>query len=193
MVLSRDILFQDPIATYNPVHPTKLFDALPQVDFSTYISTFAPRRFPNRIILTYPAYAKALAKILSETPDEVIESYLVVRAALALSPYLGLNTDAWQAQRTLLEALTGIKKGAVGDRGEYCVGIVEETLGFAAGRYFVNQTFGGESRTKGTKIITNIVKAFKTSLAHIDWMDEESATAAAEKVSILEHSSVLLI
>jgi endothelin-converting enzyme len=175
-------LFQDPIATYNPVSPSELFDVLPQVDFETYISTFTPRRFPKRIIVTYPAYARDLAKILDETPDEVIESYLVVRTALAMSPYLGLNTDAWQVQRTLLEVLTGIKKGAVGDRGEHCVGVVEQTFGFAAGRFFANQTFGGESRKKGTRLITNIVKAFKASLARIDWMDEESAKAAAEKV-----------
>lgn len=141
--------------------------------------------------MTYPAYAKSLAEILDDTPDEVIESYLVVRTALALSPYLGMNTDAWQAQRTLLEALTGIKKGAVGDRGEYCVGRVEETLGFAAGRYFVNETFGGESRERGTKVITDIVKAFKASLPHIDWMDKESARAAAEKVSVLDRFSDL--
>jgi endothelin-converting enzyme len=178
----RDVLYQDPIATYNPVHPTSLFEALPQIDFSTYISAFTPRRFPNRIIMTYPEYAKSLSNILNDTPNQVIEAYLVVRAALALSPYLGLNTPAWQTQRMLVEALTGIKKGAVDDRGEYCVGIVEETLGFAAGRYFVNQTFGGDSRMKGTRIITDIVKAFEASLKNIDWMDEESAKAAAEKV-----------
>jgi endothelin-converting enzyme len=187
-VFSRDVLFQDPIATYNPVHPSELFDALPQIDFETYFSTFTPRRFPTRIIETYPAYVGALARILDETPDEVIESYLVVRTALALSPYLGLNTDAWQAQRTLLEALTGIKRGAVGDRGEYCVGVVEQTLGFAAGRFFANETFGGESRKKGTQVITNIVKAFEASLARIDWMDEESSKAAAEKVKDSEKS-----
>lgn len=108
----------------------------------------------------------------------------MTQAALALSPYLGTSTEAWQAQRTLLEVLTGIKKGAVGDRGEFCVGKVEETLGFAAGRFFANKTFGGDSRAKGIKIITDIVDAFKVSLRAIDWMDEKSANAAAEKVSM---------
>jgi len=56
-------------------------------------------------------------------------------------------------------------------------------MGFAAGRYFVNETFGGESREKGTAVIKDIVKAFKKSLPHIDWMDEKSANAAADKAS----------
>ena len=33
---------------------------------------------------------------------------------------------------------------------------VEETLGFAAGRYFANEVFGGDSRVKGTKVITGM-------------------------------------
>jgi endothelin-converting enzyme len=71
-----------------------------------------------------------------------------------LSPYLGPETKSWQAQRALYESLTGIKKGAVGDRGEYCVNKVEETLGFAAGRFFVEKRFSGDSKAKGTKVIT---------------------------------------
>lgn len=160
-----------------------MFDALPEVDFPAYLSTFTPR-FSQRVILTYPEYATNLSDILKDTPNHVVESYLVMQAALALSPLLGMNTEAWQAQRTLLEALTGIKKGAVGDRGEFCVGKVEETLGFAAGRFFIKQTFGGDSRAKGTKIITDIVDAFKVSLRDIDWMDVKSANAAAEKVNV---------
>ena len=46
------------------------------------------------------------------------------------------------------------RSGVVGDRSEWCIGQVEETLGFAAGRFFVNATFGGDSREKGTKVIT---------------------------------------
>lgn len=116
--------------------------------------------------MTYPPFASSLSEILDSTPSDVIEGYLVVRAALALSPLLGQSTEAWQAQRTLLETLTGIKKGAVGDRAEYCVGKVEDYLGFAAGRYFVNETFGGESRDKGTKVITGEFssQAFYTGL-----------------------------
>lgn len=84
----------------------------------------------------------------------MIEGYLVIRAALKLSPYLGMATEAWQAQRSLLETLTGVKKGAVGDRAEYCVSQIENTLGLAVGRYFVNETFAGESKKRGTKVIT---------------------------------------
>ncbi|KAJ7093237.1 hypothetical protein C8R44DRAFT_646354 [Mycena epipterygia] len=177
--------YQDQFATYNRVPLANLTDSLPQINFPEYFATFAPRRFPEHVIVTYPAYPVSVSEILNSTSSEVVEAYLVVRAALALSPNLGMSTEAWQAQRTLLETLTGIKKGAVGDRAEYCVGKVEQTLGFAAGRYFVNETFGGDSREKGTKVITDIVDAFKASLPSVKWLDKTSADAAAEKADAI--------
>ncbi|KAJ7684669.1 hypothetical protein DFH06DRAFT_1156294 [Mycena polygramma] len=177
--------YQDPFFTYNRLPLKNLTESLPQINFPEYFATFAPRRFPENVIITYPAYPTAVSEILNSTSSEVVEAYLVVRAALALSPNLGMATEAWQAQRTLLETLTGIKKGAVGDRAEYCVGKVEQTLGFAAGRYFVNETFGGDSREKGTKVITDIVDAFKASLPNVPWLDKTSADAAAEKADAI--------
>lgn len=154
MAVVSDIIQQDPVATYNPVPLANLTDTITQIHFPTYFSTFTPRTYPNQVILTYPDFAASLFSILNDTSSDVIEAYLITRVALALSPYLGRSTEAWQAQRTLLETLTGIKKGAVGDRSEQCIGQVENSLGFASGRFFVNETFGGDSREKGTKVIT---------------------------------------
>ncbi len=147
---------QDPIATYNPVHISNLTDTLTQFHFPSYFAKFDVRHYPSKVILTYPPYSQSLSDILDETESEIIEAYLVTQAALILSPYLGMDTEAWKAQRSLKEALTGIKKGAVGDRAEYCAGQVGESLGFAAGRYFVNETFRGESREKGTAVIKGL-------------------------------------
>jgi endothelin-converting enzyme len=154
--INSEILYQDPIATYNPMPIFNLTESLPEIHFAEYFSTFTPRSFPETVVITYPEYPAALSKILNSTSSEVIEAYLVVRAALRLAPLLGLKTEAWKAVRTLDETLKGIKKGAVGDRAEFCVGKVEDALGFAAGRYFVNETFGGESKEKGTKVITGM-------------------------------------
>jgi endothelin-converting enzyme len=148
--------------------------------------------------VTYPAYIRSLASILNDTNVDVLEAYLVTRAALVLAPRLGTSTESWKAVRNLQETLQGIKPGAMGNRAEYCINSVDKALGFASGRYFVNETFAGDSKEKGTKVITgacstailkvlnsscvDIVKAFKGSLSSISWMDEESAVAAAQKV-----------
>ena len=183
--LDLDILYGDPYATYNPVTVRNLSQTISQVHFETYFTAFAPRNYPQKIIVTSYKYAEYLGRLLDDTPAQITEAYLVARAALQLSPHLGPETEAWKAQRTLVEALQGIKKGAIGDRGEYCVERVEEAMGFAAGRYFANETFGGDSRERGEKVIFDIIKAFKDSLGKIEWMDGESAEAAKKKVTLL--------
>lgn len=104
--------------------------------------------------MTYPAYSRSLTSILNKTETDVLEAYLVTRATLMLAPRLGTSTESWKAVRHLQEVLQGIKPGAVGDRAEHCVNSVDQALGFAAGRYFVNETFPGDSKEKGTKVIT---------------------------------------
>lgn len=149
-----EVLLQDPVATYNPVSFTEFEFELPQIDFPTYFSTFTPRNFPSRIILTSKTYASDLSSILASTDSNTVEAYLVTRASLALAPYLGYGTEIWKADRALKEVLQGIKKGAVPDRSEWCVQRVEDAMGFAAGRFFVQEAFGGDSKAKGTKVIT---------------------------------------
>ncbi|KIJ23039.1 hypothetical protein M422DRAFT_81961, partial [Sphaerobolus stellatus SS14] len=179
--LDLDRLQQDPFGTYNPVNARNISESIPQVDFPGYWSSFTPRAFPDRIIVTYPPYLESLSSLLSNTSDDVIEGYLIARVTQSLAEYLGQETEIWKANRELVELLTGIKKGAVGDRAEYCATKVTNTLGFASGRFFVQEAFGGESRSKATRVITDIVDAFKHSLSGVDWMDTTSAEAAAEK------------
>lgn len=154
--LDLDVLFQDPIATYNPVPFKNISDSLPEFDFSTYFSTFAPRNFPETVIITSTTYLSDLSGILNDTSKDTLEAYFVTRAALQYSSYLSMDTEAWKATRSLEEVLNGIKKGAVGDRAEYCVARAESAMGFALGRYFVKEKFGGASREKATKVITGM-------------------------------------
>ena len=132
-----------------------------------YISTFVPRNFPRYVIATSKTYASSLSKILSATDADVVQAYLVTRAGLSLAPYLGMGTEVWQAQRTLDETLQGIKKGQVPDRSDWCVNHVENTLGFAVGRFFVQETFGGDSKEKGTKVITGMLYEIPTRFLNL--------------------------
>lgn len=159
MLLSED-LYQDPIGTYNPTDFAKFAAELPEFNFPMYISTFVHRSFHKTVIVTSTTYAASLSSILKETDDEVVEAYLVTRAALSLASYLSMNSEIWKAQRALIESLQGIKKGQVPDRSDWCVSLVENSMGFAAGRFFVEETFGGDSKEQGTRVITGWYSLF---------------------------------
>ncbi|KZV86541.1 zincin [Exidia glandulosa HHB12029] len=183
-----DIILQDPKATYNPVPLSTLAYAVPQVNFPAYFASFAVRRFPgSTVILSYPPFVAALGDMLHNTSTEILEAYLVSRVALHYAPYLAHETDAWKAWRTLDESVRGLKKGAAfAERGEWCLEQVERQLGYSVGRFFVQEKFAGDSRDKGVKVIKDITAAFKESLTHLEWMDEESAAAAAQKADSLD-------
>ncbi|KAH8813440.1 endothelin-converting enzyme 1 [Flagelloscypha sp. PMI_526] len=183
--LDLDIL-KDPFVKYNPVDVANLTSTLSSIKWGYYFSTFTSRTFSSRLVLTYPPFAESLAKLLDETDAEVIEFYLITKSAFALAPYLGIESATWKANRALVEALTGVKKGAVGDRREFCIQKVEDHLGMAAGRYFVNETFPGDSKEKAKKVIKDIIDAFVESLGHLEWMDKTSANSAAEKAKTIQ-------
>ena len=152
-IIVSDKLQQDPFGTYNPTSINTLKAELSQINFPDYFATFTPRVYPSRVIVTYKPYPNSLSEILKKTPADVIEAYLVVRASLEYAPNLGQTTEAWKAVRTLQETLYGLKPGVLGERAQFCMTKVDTALGFATGRYFVNQTFPGESREKATKVI----------------------------------------
>jgi endothelin-converting enzyme len=154
--LCRDILYQDPLYTYNKVPISNITETVTQVNFPDYFATFTPRDYPAEVVVTYPAYTRSLSSILNETEADVLEAYFVSRATLVLAPRLGPSTNSWKAARHFQEVLQGIKPGSIGDRAEYCVNSVDQALGFATGRYFVNETFGGDSKASGTEIITGM-------------------------------------
>lgn len=200
--LDQDKLEQDPFGTYNPTGINTLKSALPQINFPDYFATFTPRFFPNRVIITYKPYPSSLSRILERTSSDVIEAYLVVRAALEYAPNLGTTTEAWKAVRRLQEVLNGLRPGAIGERSEFCMQKVEGVMGFATGRYFVNATFPSEAKEGATQIVTgkqpvlprgrvaltifiDIVKAFEKSLKRIEWMDERSAQKARGKAEAI--------
>ncbi|KAG8900288.1 hypothetical protein FRB99_006143, partial [Tulasnella sp. 403] len=197
--LDLDTLYGNPFYTYNPFTFDNFTKALPEIDFPAYLSSYAPRSFPEKVIVSYPPYLHSLSRLLGETEAEVLEAYMVSRISLSLAGYLGSNTEVWKANRALDELLKGLKKGAVDDRDEWCLQRVESALGFAAGRFFVQETFGGKglakydmteahaydlvgnSQLKAAKVIDDIITSFKASLPRLGWMDKKSAQAASEK------------
>lgn len=152
--LDQDKLEQDPFGTYNPTGINTLKSALPQINFPDYFATFTPRFFPSHVIITYKPYPSSLSRILERTRSDVIEAYLVVRAALEYAPNLGATTEAWKAVRQLQEVLDGLRPGATGERSEFCMRRVEAGMGFATGRYFVNATFPSDSKERAAEVIS---------------------------------------
>lgn len=175
----------NPHYAYNPYSTSAVSHALPFLDIPTYLSTFAPRTFPENITVTYPPYLKAVTKLVEQTPDEVLSGYFVTRLALTYADALGPKTEVKKSFRRLQEVLKGIKPGTEENRQDVCLVWVDDIVGFIAGREFVREAFSSEAKSEGERIIRSIVSAFHAKLPHISWMDEESVAAAQKKAEAI--------
>lgn len=175
----------NPHYAYNPYSTSAVSHALPFLDIPTYLSTFAPRTFPENITVTYPPYLNAVTKLVEQTPDEVLSGYFVTRLALTYADALGPKTEVKKSFRRLQEVLKGIKPGTEENRQDVCLAWVDDIVGFIAGREFVREAFSPEAKSEGERIIRSIVSAFHAKLPHISWMDEESAAAAQKKAEAI--------
>lgn len=143
----------NPHFAYNPYSTKKVGKHLPFLDIPTYLSAFAIRRFPENITVTHPAYLKSVTHLVDSTPDYVLSGYFAMRLALSYASALGPKTGIRSEARRLEEVLRGIKKGTEENREDVCLGWVDNTLGFIAGREFVREAFSPEAKKEGEDII----------------------------------------
>lgn len=179
----------NPRTSYHPVTFDELEQALAPIglDLRSYVSSFAPRNFPEKVIVSHLPYLHALDRLLAATPEHVISAYFATRAAMTYSTYLAPSAPIRRATRRLQEALAGIKPGTPEDRKTKCLAWVDdlEGLGLIGGKEFIDRKFGGDSKERAEEVILGIIAAFKRRLQDVPWMDAESARAAEKKADNL--------
>jgi endothelin-converting enzyme len=143
----------NPHFAYNPYPVQKVYKALPFLDIPAYLSTFAPRTYPENITVTHPPYLKAVSQIVEDTPDYVLSGYFVTRLAMTYAGALGQKTGVWKEARRLKEVLQGIKKGTEENRQDTCLNWLDGIVGYIVGREFVHEAFSAEAKKEGEDII----------------------------------------
>lgn len=155
------------------------------MNWEEYFSGFAPRTFPNPIIVSAPTFFGNLSKILDQTSDEVLEAYFVWQAVSKLGSLLGPRETARKEVTQLSNYLSGIEEGVRAKREDVCLQALLDNYGFMVGRYFVQEAFTGASKDYAETIIKSTVQAFKDRLPELDWLDPESRRAAEEKANYI--------
>lgn len=176
----------DPVATYNPVAVNKLEHHFDGISWPDYLSALTVR-VPKKVVVTSPEFFKRLNELFSRTRDDVVEAYLtwtIVRTyGTSLGPKASLRRPAEAVKRHAL----GVDPDTKEDQEMECLAAIDESLGFMAGRYFVQRAFPQSARRKAETIISTIVDAFKSRLPELEWLDEKTREAAqvkADKIRI---------
>ncbi|MFA6435423.1 MAG: M13 family metallopeptidase [Elusimicrobiales bacterium] len=165
-------------------HKMKLaaFEALvPSFDWKAYFSEAgAPVARMKQIDVNSMSFFSALDGIIKDTPLDSWKSYMRWDIINEHAPFLSsafVNEDfAFNGLR-----LTGQKK--LRPRWKKCVALLDESMGDALGRDYVNQAFSGNAKQAARDMVRNIKVSMRDDLSGVTWMGAQTKRKALVKLS----------
>lgn len=166
---------------YNPTAITDLQKMLPAVEWNSYLNGIGLAKV-DTIIVSQPRYMNALQTIFKENKVEDWKAYMRWMLLRSASGQLStaIETANWEFYG---KTLTGALKQR--PRHEKALQVVNGTVGEALGKLYVEKMFPAEAKTKASKMITNVMKAYEIRINNLTWMSEETKLKAIEKLNKL--------
>ncbi|ODQ51979.1 zincin [Saitoella complicata NRRL Y-17804] len=172
----------DEVATYHDMSVQEAAKLVTAIDLERVVKSLA-HELPEKIIIRSPEYLQKLEKIISETPKETVQYYLLWKVMEVYSPYLA--SDIYAPLRGFRNQLQGKDPETKSARWKTCINQVDETVGFLAGRYYVQRQFSQGSKEKAESLVNNVKEAFVDHLRKLDWVDDETKDMSAKKARAL--------
>ncbi|CAG8439767.1 12094_t:CDS:10 [Ambispora leptoticha] len=175
--------FSDPEAIYNPHSIPSLDQLCKMIFWPQLIEALLPPAadFPSKVILTSNEYFEKLSQLIEETPPSTLQVYFLWQTIFEYADHLDEEFQA--TLRRLSATLKGVDGTVKPKRWETCLKVVDDVMGYMAGRFFVLKTFKGDSKNLSHQIIESIKKAFIERMPHLDWLDETTREKAIYKVN----------
>jgi putative endopeptidase len=166
---------------YNPTAIDDLQKMLPVVKWDTYLKGVGFSKL-DTIIVSQPRYMAALQTIFTENKVDSWKAYM--RWMLLRSSAGQLSTDIETANWEFYgKTLTGALKQR--PRHEKALQTVNGTVGEALGKLYVEKMFPAEAKEKASKMIQNIIRAYKKRINNLTWMSAATKAKAIEKLDKL--------
>ncbi|WP_031426710.1 M13 family metallopeptidase [Flavimarina sp. Hel_I_48] len=164
----------------NPRSVDELQKMVPAINWKSYISDLGITKNVDTLIVTEPAYMKELQKILKNTSIEDLKTLTRWSTFNNAASYLTteLETANWDFYE---KTLNGVQKQKPAD--ERALATVDNAVGEAVGKLYVDEKFPAEAKGKAEKMIANIKDAFKDRIENLEWMTDSTKVKAIEKLN----------
>ena len=172
---------RDPVKRYNPVAVGKLASLTPGYDWKRYLVAADVEGKVDTVILSQPSYFEGFGKLVDETPLPVWKSYFRWRLLSSYSPFLSKPfVDAhFQFAGHVLQGIPENRP-----RWKRGLDVVEEGMGFALGKLYVERYFPPEKKARMDQLVQNLLAAYRESIEHLDWMGPETKKQALAKLAL---------
>ncbi|TVY59100.1 Endothelin-converting enzyme, partial [Lachnellula suecica] len=166
---------------YNPMSLEDANKLTPQIHLSDIVKSITPGDVKTkRIIVMSPNYMTNLTTILSYTPNDVLQTYLLWKLVQAYSSVI--EADELKPYKKFLNTLQGKDPDSTPERWRTCVSHVDGGLGWVLSRFFVEKAFSEKAKVFGDQIVSDIKDMFIEKLKATTWMDKSVIELAIEKV-----------
>ncbi len=173
---------RDAELTYNLMTFDDLTAAADGFDVDTWLGglgTTGDTTFAE-VVVGQPSFVTGAAGLIASRPLEDWKTWLRWRLLRSAAPYLSAefvdeNFDFYG--RTLTGAETNR------DRWKRGVGFVENAMGFAVGKLYVDKHFPPEAKARMDELIENLVAAYRRNISELEWMTPATREKALAKLA----------
>jgi putative endopeptidase len=169
---------RDPYKLFHKVDFKGLQELTPDFDWATYIKDIglAPQTTFN---VTQPEFYKEVENQLKTRSLDDMKTYLRWHTAHAAAPYLS-NDFVMENFNFFSKTLRGVPQ--LRPRWKRCVSLVDQQLGEALGKEFVDRAFSPELKAKTLTMTKQIETAMQQDINSLTWMSEPTKAKALEKL-----------
>src|SRR5437867_4257210 len=169
---------REPANIYHKMKAEDLQALTPHFDWKAYLVAISAPALSD-LNVAVPDFFKGLDAQLDATPLEAWKAYLrwhVVHGNAGLLPAAFVDEDFAFYGR----ALTGAKE--LRPRWKRCVAIVDDEMGEALGRRYVEATFGAEGKERTSRMVAALEAALERDIKTLPWMTEPTKVQALAKL-----------
>ncbi|SOD03115.1 Predicted metalloendopeptidase [bacterium JGI 053] len=169
---------RDRNATYNKLTVAQLQALTPGYDWARHFAAMGINT--PEVIVGQPSYFSGADSVLGAAPAADVKAYMAVRlldnaAPFLSSPFANANFDFRG------RALSG--QQVQRPRWKRGVAVAEGGLGQMLGKMYVERNFPAESKVAMTRLVSNLLDAFRTGIDSLSWMSPETKAQAKDKLA----------
>ncbi|MBS9375219.1 M13 family metallopeptidase [Rhodococcus sp. B50] len=171
---------RDADLSYNLLTLDSLLTELPQFDWAGWITaTGATTEQWAEIVVRQPSFLETFAALWADEDLDDWKAWAVWRVLRARAPYL---SDAFVGENFAFygRTLTGTQE--IRDRWKRGVSLVQDLLGEAVGKLYVERHFPAEAKTRMQVLVDNLTEAYRQSITDLEWMSPATREAALRKL-----------
>ena len=171
---------RDADLTYNLLTLDSLLADLPQFDWAGWITaTGATSEQWAEIVVRQPSFLQVFAGLWADEELDDWKAWAVWRVLRARAPYL---SEAFVEENFAFygRTLTGAQE--IRDRWKRGVSLVQDLLGEAVGKLYVERHFPAEAKTRMQVLVDNLTEAYRQSITELEWMSPATREAALRKL-----------